>query len=556
MFKFRMLGALALCLALAAPVGAAPKFPTGNYQINQVQGTFELFYFIVKLEQKGDKPDVSLAYGSPRLGAASVQDVSVKNDVLRFTVKSPFIAAVFEFALGEDAKMLRGSWSDPADVRRLFPASLTLTEDKEITLTFRQLNVAQFGDAAALASRFEKKEDTPAAFVAGLSLLQSASRSEVKPADVTALARAMDKAADGYGPAWQLGYRLSAAEALVNQDAYAGLAREFAQSAEKALPPDASVSMQTRVYGVLVNALKKGGDAKALAAAQAKLEKLEEAADKEYLAKVPPFKPEVFGGRKGTSDRVAVFELFTGAQCPPCVAADVAFDALLKTYKTTDVVLIQYHLHIPGPDPMTNPDTEARWAYYRNLFPKDMRGVPSSLFNGKPEAGGGGGMTASEAKYRQYRGILERWLEEKPGAKVAATTTRSGSQIDIVVEVSDCTDASACRLRLLLLEENIRYLGGNGIRFHHNVVRAMPGTPQGFELKEGKNRFQAQVNLDELQKNLSKYLDDSNAKRPFPNINRPLDFKGLSMVAIVQNDKTGEILNAVQVKIGGETASK
>ena len=43
-----------------------------------------------------------------------------------------------------------------------------------------------------------------------------------------------------------------------------------------------------------------------------------------------------FPGRKGKSDRVALVELFTGAQCPPCVTADVAFDALRKpTSRTT-----------------------------------------------------------------------------------------------------------------------------------------------------------------------------------------------------------------------------
>ena len=58
----------------------------------------------------------------------------------------------------------------------------------------------------------------------------------------------------------------------------------------------------------------------------------------------------------GTAGTVPVLvELFTGAECPPCVAADLAFDALGKTYKPTDVVLLEYHLHIPGPDALTNP---------------------------------------------------------------------------------------------------------------------------------------------------------------------------------------------------------
>jgi hypothetical protein len=44
----------------------------------------------------------------------------------------------------------------------------------------------------------------------------------------------------------------------------------------------------------------------------------EAARDKEYLARVPPFKPDTFAGRKGKSERVVAMELFTGAQCP-CV---------------------------------------------------------------------------------------------------------------------------------------------------------------------------------------------------------------------------------------------
>ena len=83
-------------------------------------------------------------------------------------------------------------------------------------------------------------------------------------------------------------------------------------------------------------------------------------------------------------------ELFTGTQCGPCVAADVAFEALGRTYKPTELALIQYHMHIPGPDPMTNPADMARWKYYSKLFPSDIRGTPTVIFNGKPKPGGGG----------------------------------------------------------------------------------------------------------------------------------------------------------------------
>src|SRR5262245_15356546 len=143
------------------------------------------------------------------------------------------------------------------------------------------------------------------------------------------------------------------------------------------------------------------------------------------MAKVPPFKPIAFAGRKDTNaNQVVMMEMFTGAQCPPCVAADVAFDALQKSYKPTDLVLVQYHLHIPGSDPMTNRDTIARWEYYEKLFPYDpdtrtgVAGVPSTLFNGKLAAGGGGPMTASERKFRDYGAVINPLLEKTTEVKL------------------------------------------------------------------------------------------------------------------------------------------
>ena len=133
--------------------------------------------------------------------------------------------------------------------------------------------------------------------------------------------------------------------------------------------------------------------------AEARHAKLEVQLDEEYHKKVPPFKPAPYAGRKNPkANQVVLMELFTGAQCPPCVAADVAFDALLMTYKPTEFIGLQYHLHIPGPDPLTNNDSEERQKYYGSV----IRGTPSTFFNGKDEAGGGGGMADSET---QIRGI-------------------------------------------------------------------------------------------------------------------------------------------------------
>ena len=60
-------------------------------------------------------------------------------------------------------------------------------------------------------------------------------------------------------------------------------------------------------------------------------------------------------------NRVVLCELFTGANCSVCVAADVAFSHLLKTYRPSEVIALQYHQHVPQPDPLTNSDSEQRF---------------------------------------------------------------------------------------------------------------------------------------------------------------------------------------------------
>ncbi len=55
-----------------------------------------------------------------------------------------------------------------------------------------------------------------------------------------------------------------------------------------------------------------------------------------------------------TGNRVSVLELFTGAQCPPCVGADLATEALEHLYSQSHLIVLRYHVHIPAFDPMTN----------------------------------------------------------------------------------------------------------------------------------------------------------------------------------------------------------
>jgi hypothetical protein len=329
---------------------------------------------------------------------------------------------------------------------------------------------------------------------------------------------------------------------------------ERATQAEKALTESDTPDKQANVLGALLAAQRKAGLSVEADRTEVRLEKIEVELDRKFHATVPPFKPATFDGRKTASDRTVVLELFTGAECPPCVAADVAFESLGKTYKPSELVLIQYHLHIPGPDPLTSPASEARWAYYRERFPKEVPGTPTAVFNGKPLPFVGGNIAKSEEAYAKYRETVDRLVEEPSRAKLAITADRHGDTLTVRATVGQVAGPGADkRLRLVLVEESIRFLGGNRLRFHHMVVRAMPGGAEGFKLTEAASRHTVSVHLGELREELTKYLDAYAAeKRPFPRPGRPMDFQGLKAIALVQDDKTGEILQAVQCDVDGK----
>ena len=295
---------------------------------------------------------------------------------------------------------------------------------------------------------------------------------------------------------------LDAAAALAGTKEHAAPAVEQAGPLAKALGDKTPVETQLEVLGVLARPLRTLGRGDELKPIQARLDKIDADRDKEYLAKSPPFKATPFAGRKDKSDRAVVMELFTGAQCPPCVAADVAFDALQKAYKPTDLVLIQYHLHIPGPDPLTNPDAVARCQVLRG------EQHPEHVLQRRPGGRGGGGMANAETKFKQYGGIIDPLLEKTTDVKVGRQGDPHGRQGRHRRRGRPNADGEDMKLRLLVVEENVKYVGGNQLRFHHQVVRAMPGGADGVAVKDKAIKHTATVDLGEVRKGLTKYLDD------------------------------------------------
>jgi hypothetical protein len=172
------------------------------------------------------------------------------------------------------------------------------------------------------------------------------------------------------------------------------------------------------------------------------------------------------------------------------------------------------------------------------------------MFNGTPDAPGGGDKDQAADKYDEFTEAIAPLLEEPTNLKMTASATRKGNKIDISAEVeADAKPADKVRLRLVLIEDVVEYTGSNKVAEHHHVVRTLPGGLEGKAVGEKSAKTAEIVDLDELKKGLKDAWDKTVEESKFAMKEQPLELKKLKVVAFVQNDTTKEILQAVQVDV-------
>ncbi|WP_422928805.1 hypothetical protein [Singulisphaera sp. PoT] len=410
-----------------------------------------------------------------------------------------------------------------------------------------------------LTKILEKEGNSPKLAMVYADILGLAEAAGLSEKTVKEFVDTLVENAKPYGERFEAEAQAVALKALAGQKANAALALEVGLKAEKALEPEASTETRADLWQGIAAAAKLAGNKEMTAEAEAKVLAYDARLDEEYHKTHPPFKPEAFAGRK-EGDRVVLLELFTGSECPPCVAADVAFDAVNLAYKPTEVVTLQYHLHIPGPDPLTNSDAIARSEYY-----PEIQGTPSTFFNGKAEAGGGGDLSMSKGKYDDFLQVIGGLLKEKKKADIDLKVEQEGEELKIKATAkaeATAGDAkgkkeSKLKLRLALIEEQVRYPGRNKVRFHHHIVRSMPGGPVGKAFEGGEAKFEQTVSLASVRKTIETYLSDftkengSSFSAPLPSVS----LENVSVVAFVQDDEDKSVLHAVLVPVSKAKAA-
>ena len=539
-----MLRTLCASAVLLAAVGlsraAEPAPPAGNWKLTVPVDRGEEILMLVSFAEKDGKWTAEYLGSSEELKIKpAVTAVKVEGGAVQFALAFMDREIVsFDGTLSKDKKKLNGSLSvvgGRLQLTTLYPTKLTKLDDR---FALAREALAQAGDG-------------PELFAAAFAVLGQAGEKKLPAAEARTVVDRVNKAATTYGPRWEREVALRTVEVLAAQDGLAELAVAQAKRAEGTLTDADTPLARIEVLEAVARTLQKAGKADDAKDYQAKLAKLEAADFTEYAKTHPAFKVEPFAGRKAKTDRAAVVEVFTGAECPPCVGVDLAFDALLKAYKPSDAILLQYHFHVPRPDPLTCPDGMARVEYYGDT----IRGAPTLFVGGKLGTASGGGAAEAEPFYKKFSAAVNELIEKPAGVKLTlAVKTGEKGAYTATANVSDlAAPGEKMTLRFVLAEDRIRYTGGNGLRYHHMVVRAMPGGAKGFPLTKKAQEQAVTIDPAAVKASLTKYLDEfAKTEGPFPRADRPLALADLKLVAFVQDDATKEILHAVQVDLAGK----
>jgi hypothetical protein len=556
---------LALTLAIGFAVGAtssarAAESPfAGNWIIRILLPGQEADVFLVEIKDvDGKLQGKVLSAGIPAFDKDAKVDklIADRDQILQLTVSGggQTFAGILNAPKGEaKPDKLLGS----VQFRGRQFARLTRTDLKKLDPEKAISDVPSIKDFAAAMQKADAKEKQTAlkeflggkdvapqvALIAGLELLGVMAANDGDKEAAAKQAEATIKLAEAYGQEMKLHATQQAAKRLAASEKLAGLAVELAQRAEKALDKNTPTETQIAVLTTLKTALQKAGKTVEVKELAPKIATLNDQLDQEFLKNAVPFKTEA-AARKGKGERVVLFELFTGAQCPPCVAADVAFDGLLRSFKPSEVVFLQYHLHIPGPDALTNEDSIKRAEFY------GLGGTPTIYIDGDEGPQSGGGKADAKDKYDELTKAIETAMAIGAQAKIQLSAEKKDGKIEVHTQVSDLAKTGEdVRLHLVIVEEIARYPGSNGQRLHHQVVRGFPGGVAGIAMKEKTSNHDVTINPDEIRKSLDGYLAGFKPGN-FAADERPLDLKKLKLVAFIQrNGSNKEVYQATQIDL-------
>ncbi|QDT95204.1 hypothetical protein [Gimesia aquarii] len=250
-------------------------------------------------------------------------------------------------------------------------------------------------------------------------------------------------------------------------------------------------------------------------------------------------------------NRVSLIELFTGASCPPCVAADLATGVIEASFPDSKVIVLRYHQHIPAPDPLTNTDSEARFILYNH------RGTPSTNLNGQPISGVAGGVEQVDSSYKQILEALIPTLSENTNVKIDLSAIAKDDNLELKANVSGTEKIKEpLRLVAVLAEDELQFQAPNGINVHDMIVRSMLSEPNGFPAVDGKLSLNKTLPLNDFKGRLTDYLSAFEEKSGANFTGAPLALEKLHLVVFVQGELSKDVFQVASVPVSGTITYK
>ena len=241
---------------------------------------------------------------------------------------------------------------------------------------------------------------------------------------------------------------------------------------------------------------------------------------------------------------VVLLELFTGSSCAPCVAADLACEAMQAAFPKSELVVVRYHEHNPTFDPLCGQHSFQRYQQYQ------IEGARTVVVDGALLPGVAGSYQNVPGALQAIALELQKRLKPEPGLQIKLEVTRSGESVKVTAKVSNLTDlADKPRLYLLVVEDEIDFLAPNGIRRHDAIARRFLNDLAGFELKPDALEHSVEFQVDGLRVQLSKDLEELEKQESIQFSVKPLDLKKLRIVAFIQNSTNAKVFQTTTAPV-------
>lgn len=260
-------------------------------------------------------------------------------------------------------------------------------------------------------------------------------------------------------------------------------------------------------------------------------------------SEIENFHPGKFDSAAYPHSPAVLAELFTGAECNPCVAADLAFDLLADYYPKNNLVILEYHLHIPGADPLTNNSSENRYEYYGRNF-----GTPTMFINGTDKSTGGGSAVLKKYYFDNLSKRIESQFDKNHSVSIDLSANKTGDNIIAEININTERNMGKSTVFVALAEKSVDYTGANGISKHAFVVRKM----KEFAFTPSE-KYTVNFDIAEIQTELETYLNNFEAAPPtrfrgfsgFRAKPYKMDDTNLCIIAWLQDNTTLEVYNTI-----------